>query len=235
MKFFGAGLSDLHRELSASIKKKDEAARATALFLELHSKLNLSEISNSEPNEVDTLLADLSPEEFGIMPTAKDETIAWVLWHLARIEDLTMSFLVAGEEQVFNTEWKKKLNAPIDDTGNALSDDEIIDLSGQLDVTALIAYRSAVGKRTRDIVKRLSAVDLKQKVSPQGLEKIRESGGVTTQPESLWLLDYWGKKDVAGLLLMPPTRHAMMHLNDCAAWKLHIRAGKKCFRSGQSS
>ena len=117
MKYFGAGLSELHKELNAIIKKQDEVVRTRALFLELHSKLHLSEITDMEPNEVDNLLTDLSPDEYKIMPTAKDETIAWALWHLARIEDLTINFLVAGEEQVFNSEWKKKLNSPIDDTG----------------------------------------------------------------------------------------------------------------------
>ena len=58
-----------------------------------------------------------------------------------------------------------------------------------------------------------------------------KEGGVTQQEESAWLLDFWGKKDVAGLLLMPPTRHVMLHLNDCCRWKQEIRTKKKFFRS----
>ena len=227
MKYFGAGLSELHKELAKEIrtviKKPDEIEKVTSLFLELHSKLHLSEVSKSEPNEVDNLLADLSPGEYKIMPTVKDETIAWALWHLARIEDLTMNFLVSEEEQIFDLEWKKRLNAPIEDTGNALTDDEIMKLSEMLDVDALVDYRNTVGKRTQEIVKSLSAADLKRRVTPQGIERIRQSGGVTTQEDSRWLLEYWGKKDVAGILLMPPTRHAMLHLNDCCYWKYQIR------------
>ena len=232
MKYFGVGLSELHKELSSVIRKRNEADRAKALFLDLHAKLHLSEVTGTEPNEVDGLLKDLSPGEYRIMPTSRDETIAWALWHLARIEDLTMSFLVAEEEQIFDSDWKKRLNAPIDDTGNALADDEIMELSERLDVDVLAAYRGAVGARTRDIVKNLSAADLQRRVSPQGIGKIREAGGVTEQDESRWLLDYWGKKDVAGLLLIPPTRHAILHLNDCGTWKYQIRKGKKCFRVG---
>ena len=239
MKYFGEGLSELHKELakelSGAIKKPDEIERVKALFLELHSKLHLSEISKTEPNEVDNLLADLSDGEYRIMPTAKDETIAWALWHLARIEDVTMSFLVSEEDQIFNLEWKRSLNATIEDTGNALTDDEIMNLSEMFDVNALLAYRNAVGKRTQEIVKSLSAIDLKRRVTPQAIERIKQAGGVTTHKDSLWLLEYWSKKDVAGLLLMPPTRHAIMHLNDCSNWKQQIRSGKKCYRSGQSS
>lgn len=230
MKYFGEGLSEQHKELSRLIRKENEIERAKGLFLDIHTKLNLSEISNSKENEVDKLFKDLNKNEYSIMPTKKDETIAWVLWHIARIEDLTMGILVDGGGQVFDSRWKRQLNVHISDTGNALSDDEIMELSAGLDMKELIAYRNAVGQRTQDIVKSLSADDMKRRVSAQGLEAVKQSSGVTDQEESLWLLDFWEKKDVAGLLLMPPTRHVILHLNDCGRWKQHIRDNKKCFR-----
>lgn len=230
MKYFGDGLSELHKELNAAIRKPDKLEEAKRLFLEIHSRLHMSSITGTEENEVDNLLNDLASYEYSIMPTPNDETIAWALWHIARIEDLTMGILVANDEQLFDGKWKERLNAPISDTGNALSDDEIIELSRRLNMEELIAYRNAVGQRTRMIVKSLSADDMKRKASPQGIETIKQAGGVTNQEASLWLLDFWGRKDVAGLLLMPPTRHVILHLNDCCKWKQHIRRGKKCFR-----
>lgn len=230
MKYFGSGLSELHKELNAVIRKPDKLGQVKQLFLELHSKLHLSRMTRTRQNEVDLLLNDLRPHEYSIMPTATDETIAWVLWHIARIEDLTMSILIADGEQLFDSNWQKQLNTPISDTGNALSDNEIMELSQQLDIENLIKYRNAVGQRTRAIIKSLSAADMKRKVSTQRIARIKQNGGVTNQADSLWLLDFWGKKDVAGLLLMPPTRHVIMHLNDCCKWKQHIRSNKKCFR-----
>lgn len=230
MKYFGNGLSELHNELNAIIRKTDKLEEAKQLFLELHSKLHLSSMAGTRQNEVDSLLCDLTLHEYSIMPTSKDETIAWVLWHITRIEDLTMGMLVAGSEQLFDDEWKRKLNTPIYDTGNALSDDEIMNLSQQLNIKELLEYRNAVGQRTRDIINSLSAGDMKRKVTVQRIEAIKAVCGVTDQEDSLWLLDFWSKKDVAGLLLIPPTRHVIMHLNDCCRWKRHIRERKKCFR-----
>ena len=230
MKYFGNGLSELHKELNAVIRNPYKLAVAKQLFFELHTKLHLSSIMGTEHNEVDSLLNDLTVDEYKIMPTAKDETIAWVLWHIARIEDLTIGILVAERGQLFNNEWKRQLNTPITDTGNALSDDEIMELSSQLNIEELIAYRNAVGQRTHEIIASLSADDIKRKVSTHGLETIKQVGGVTDHENSIWLLDFWSKKDVAGLLLMPPTRHVMLHLNDCCKWKLHIRKNRKCFR-----
>ena len=33
------------------------------------------------------------------------------------------------------------------------------------------------------------------------------------------LIDYWGKRTIAGLLLMPATRHNLVHLNEALRLK----------------
>ena len=208
MKYFGHGLSEQHKELSSIIRKTSETERSKDLFLQIHAKLHSSVVSGTDKNEVDNLLCDLKQNEYAIMPTGKDETIAWGLWHIARIED-----------------------ARITDTGNALSDDEIIDFSRNVNTEQLICYRNAVAQTTRDIIRSLSAADLKRQIRQDDIEKILSVGGVTQQETSIWLLDFWEKKDVAGILLMPPTRHVMLHLNDCCKWKEAIRTKKKFFRS----
>jgi len=229
MKYFGSGLSELHKELSSVIYDRSKWNDARRLFLDLHSKLHLASASDTGANEVDELIGDLTPGEYRVMATSKDETIAWVIWHISRIEDLTMNILVAESDQLFDDKWRASLDASISDTGNALNDGEIMELSRRVNIENLLKYRNAVGRKTREIVASLSADDMRRNVSARGLDIIRRTGGVTDQPESLWLLDYWGKKDVAGLLLMPPTRHLIMHLNDCGKWKQQIRSGKKCY------
>lgn len=230
MKYFGEGLSEKHKELSLIIRKNYSLQKSKDLFFLIHSKLHLSEITGTESNEVDALLFDLKDYEWSVMPTSNDETIAWAIWHIARIEDLTMSFLVARENQIFNSDWQNQMNVSIKDTGNALSDDDIMKLSQNINITQLLKYRNAVGRNTRRIVKNLSSIDLKRKVSSEDLDKILMCGGVTEHKDSIWLLDFWGKKDVAGILLMPPTRHMMLHLNDCCRWKIQIRTKKKFYR-----
>ncbi len=229
MKYFGDGLSEVHKELNSLIRKSGEWGRAREIFLDLHAKLHLSPVSAGKPNEVDDLFGDLLPDEYRVMPSEKGETIAWILWHIARIEDLTMGILTANGDQLFNDSWQHRIHSSITDTGNALTRDEIIQFGIGLDMEALQAYRNAVGIRTREIVQNLGEEKLKRKVTSDGLEKIRSSGGVTGQEGSAWLLDFWGNKDIAGLLLMPPTRHVILHLNECSKYKQHIRDGRKCF------
>jgi hypothetical protein len=44
------------------------------------------------------------------------------------------------------------------------------------------------------------------------LEQVKAQGAVV--PAAGWLLDYWAGLTLAGLLLMPPTRHNFVHLNE---------------------
>lgn len=105
-----------------------------------------------------------------------------------------------------------------------------MELSKCLHIDELICYRNAVAQRTREIIINLSVADLRREIRSADLEKILAVGGVTPQEELIWLLEFWSKKDIAGILLMPPTRHVMLHLNDCCKWKNDIRTKKKFYR-----
>ncbi len=59
--------------------------------------------------------------------------------------------------------------------------------------------------------------DFEMKVDRSRLEKVLAEGAVVESTR--WLTDYWGKKTIAGLLLMPPTRHNFVHLNEAARIK----------------
>jgi hypothetical protein len=141
-----------------------------------------------------------------------------VIWHLARVEDVTMNQLVAGQAPVLDREgWLARLCIEINDTGNALDRAGVAALSREVDLETLQAYRLAVGKQTRAIVQQLSPQDLHRKVDPARLEQLRQSGAVGATASGL--LDYWGKRDLAGLLLMPATRHNFVHLNEALRLK----------------
>ncbi|MDR0923986.1 MAG: hypothetical protein LBN31_06505 [Hungatella sp.] len=84
----------MHKALNKIIRKKDEIEQAKTHFLDLHRELHLSEVLEGEEIEVDSLPGDRKADEYAIMPTGKAETMAWVLWHIARIEDLTRGGLV---------------------------------------------------------------------------------------------------------------------------------------------
>jgi hypothetical protein len=98
------------------------------------------------------------------------------------------------------------------DTGNLMSKAGIDNLSKKIDIDALREYRLSVGRQTRKIINLLQPSDLKRKVEPTRIEKIKEEGAVVEKASDL--LDYWSKRNIAGLMLMPATRHNLVHLNE---------------------
>jgi len=206
------------------ILKPDRFDEAIKLCLDQHSMVHSSEMSQiSAVTFEDELWEGLDELSFRTMPTVKDETVAWSLWHLTRIEDITMNILVADETQIINTDnWIERMNVNVLDTGNAMTDEEIIDLSSNIDMQELRNYRIAVGRKTRDIIQQFKPADLKRKMEPKRLQRILDEGAVLNVDGAKWLIDFWGRKNVAGILLMPVTRHNLVHINE----SMNIK--KKC-------
>lgn len=204
--------------------KPDKFCQAINLCLDQHSMVHTSEMSQiSVVTFEDELWDGLLKSTFRTMPTIKDETIAWSLWHITRIEDITMNILVADGTQVINREnWLERLGVKVCDTGNSMTDEEILDLSSRLNMQELRKYRIAVGRKTREIINNLQPADLKRKMKADGLQRILDEGAVLNVEGANWLIDFWGRKNVAGILLMPITRHQLVHIHES------MRLKKKC-------
>jgi hypothetical protein len=201
--------------LKEALSNPDHFDKAIGLCRELHGIVHSAQVTLSKrPTLFDELLDGLTQETFSTMLTAKDATIAWNIWHITRIEDITANILIADGKQVLNNTWLKKLGVTVRDTGNAMNRDEIMNLSNSLNMKTLRQYRDAVGLRTQAIVKNLSPQNLKRKVKPESVNRILAEGGVIEHKDSIWLLEFWGKKNIAGILLMPITRHQIIHVND---------------------
>lgn len=224
--------NELQKKLKESIKKQEELENARSIALTLQGLVHSCTVSGQvEPSPYDELLSGVSDKQYAIMPTAEDVTIAWDIWHITRIEDLTMNLLVDEGDQVLNQAWLSRLQTTVTDTGNAMTDDEIMEFSGSVKVQELLNYRVEVGKRTRTILAQLTTKDYKRKVNKSSLDRILIEGGVTSQEGSIWLLDFWGKKDIAGIILMPITRHQLVHLNDIEQLKKKLRNKETFYRT----
>lgn len=196
--------------------RKDKIEESKSLFLMLHSMVHSSDMSGiNEKTFEDELWEGLDENKFKTSTNEKGRTIAYGIWHSTRIEDITMNILVDGGIQVLNSgNWKEKINSKISDTGNALNEEEILEFSKSINMQELKNYRIAVGRKTQEIVKKLTYEDMKKKFDKVQLKRIIDEGAVLDVEASNWLIDFWGKKNVAGILLMPGTRHHIVHLNE---------------------
>lgn len=199
--------------LRSALLNVEDHQNAIEMLLNQHAMVHTAKMTQSELwSFEDELWQDLTEEIFRSIPKSSKNSIAWHIWHSTRIEDITMNILVAGSPQVLECDnWIEQMKITVRDTGNAMDEERIKDLSFSIDIEALRAYRFAVGQRTREIIKVLQPEQLKQKVDSSRLQQVIVEGAVVEAAS--WLIDYWGKRKIAGLLLMPATRHNFVHLN----------------------
>lgn len=204
--------SELNKTMQAQIKKKDTFDDGIASLFELRDKLWDTIISYKK---------DLKREDFDAIPFINadgyhSKTIAYSLWHIFRIEDIVAHTLIKGDEQVFFKKgYQEKIKSPIITTGNELVKQEIDDFSKHLDLKELYSYMLDVKKSTEKILKEMAFEDTKLKISGDRRKALEALHVVSEDESAIWLIDYWCKKDVRGLIQMPFSRHWIMHIEAC--------------------
>jgi hypothetical protein len=201
--------SGLNKTMQAQIKKKDTYINGISTLFELRNSLMQTIISFKN---------NLQREDFNAIPFINAEgyhskTIAYSLWHIFRIEDIVAHTLINCDEQIFfSGNYKKRINSPIITTGNELVKNEISDFSKQLDINELYSYISEVKESTEAILRELSYEMLKQRISAERREILQKLNVVSSDENTVWLIDYWCGKDIRGLIQMPFSRHWIMHI-----------------------
>ncbi|MCP4429101.1 MAG: DinB family protein [Chloroflexi bacterium] len=223
MELFRKSWNKRQKEFRQALLSFSQHQEAIQLGLRQHAQLHSAKVRPSETwSYEDAILDDMTEAELRCVPPKGEHSAAWLIWHLARIEDVALNLLVAGSPQVFDEgDWQAKLKVAVCNTGNAMTREGVASLSSAVDLAALRAYRTAVGRRTQAILQNLQLEELKQKVSPARLEQVMAEGAVVE--EASGLIDYWSKRNIAGLLLMPATRHNFVHLNEVLQVKMRCR------------
>ena len=204
--------SEQNKRMQQLIKKADTFEQGKDVLFELRNDL------------MDTILSfkkDLKREDFDAMPFMNadgyhSKNIAYSIWHVFRIEDIVAHTLVKGDEEIlFSGNYQSRINSPVITTGNELVKEQISDFTKQLDIDELYSYVADVKKSTEEIIRNLTYGDLKTKVPNERKENLQTLGVVSDDENAFWLIDYWCKKDVRGLVQMPFSRHWIMHVEAC--------------------
>lgn len=201
--------SSLNKTMQLQLKKKEsfDDGRKTLFFL--RDKLT---------EALYDLKAGLRRADFDALPFPDangyhSKTIAYSIWHIFRIEDIVAHSLIQGDEQVFFAgSYQKRIGSPIITTGNELTGQQISDFSRQLDLEELYQYIAEVKNSTEAVVRSLDFAGLKRKMTEKDKDRLKSLHVVSTDESAAWLIDYWGGKDVRGLIQMPFSRHWIMHI-----------------------
>jgi uncharacterized damage-inducible protein DinB len=120
-------------------------------------------------------------------PHPSVNSIAWVLWHMARVEDSGMNLFVTERSQILDEGgWMKRMNIPWRHNGGGMVFEEVDDLNQRIDLAALHDYSRGVQQRSREIIEQISQTDLDATMQPERLRVILLDEGLAhSDPEGL--------------------------------------------------
>jgi hypothetical protein len=107
----------------------------------------------------------LGPEELRRQPAPGANTIGWLVWHLARVQDHHVAELLGTEQIWVSGDWARHFGLQPDphNTGYGHSDEQVRAVQPE-GPEILLGYLAEVDARTRDMLEGLSPGDLDEVV-----------------------------------------------------------------------
>ena len=112
------------------------------------------------PEQVHGVLDGLTPDQLTFRIDSEANTIAWLIWHLSRIEDDHIAD-VAGRPQVWTSDgWATRWRLPFDaaDTGYGHTSEQVAAVNGNAEL--LLGYFDAAHQMTAHFVRSINDRDL---------------------------------------------------------------------------
>ena len=184
------------------------------LFLEQHAAVHSAAVGGNKMSAAERTFAGLTDEQMRVRPREDLNSIAWLMWHIARAEDILVGQVVAGGSQLFDEGWKKRLGVSRPDFGIGMTSPEVSELTRQIDVGALREYRDAVGRRTREIVGSFKPTDWEGTVQADAVERAAASGAFGPRTEAL--VKGFPGRPRTGLLSAIALLHSAAHMGEAA-------------------
>ena len=97
------------------------------------------------------IITGLTDDQMRARPSGMN-SIAWMVWHIARVEDACIAGTVLGEPQLLDDAWAARLGVDERGDGEGMTREEVAAVGDAVDIEALHAYRDAVCRRTREMV-----------------------------------------------------------------------------------
>jgi len=182
-----------------------------SFFLAQHAAVHTSDVSG-RPSLVDRVFGGLDDGQMRMRPGPTLNSLVWLLWHMARTEDAAVNPVVAARDQVLDDEWIRRMNVPWRIIGTGMTDTEVAEMTTRADVAAVRAYRSAVGRRTREVVATLRSAMWDEIVEVDDIRRGAEAGAFRDWVEGTrypWL--GWTR---AEQLASSALRHNAVHIGE---------------------
>ena len=122
-------------ELRKLLSSKTHFAAGIALFTVQHAAVHTAEISDGKNWSLqDEVLTNLDASQIKKIPPTGQNSIAWLLWHTTRIEDMTINTLTCEQPQGWTPGWAVRLNFASQDCGASMNEQAVSAFSQEISV-----------------------------------------------------------------------------------------------------
>lgn len=199
---------------------------SVALLAQLNLRNHSSRVGKplEGTNGEDTVLQGLSDDQLRRVPQAGMNSVAWVIWHMARSED-TGLYVVGGGQQVLDEGgWAARMKVAHRNSGTGHTADDVARLSREVDLSALRDYRAAVGQRTQAVLKSLKTPDLDAKVDIANVKRAISTGAYGEKPDAATLEKNWSTRTKSYAVTVYAITHNVGHLGEITTIKGFLTA-----------
>jgi hypothetical protein len=158
---------------------------ARDLFLNQHAIVHSAAVGGNKMSVAERTFAGVTDAQMRVRPRPDLNSLAWLMFHIARAEDVLVNMTLDGRPQVFDDGWTKRLGVTRRDFGIGMTSDEVTELSERIDLGALREYRDAVGRRTREVIGGFKPEDWQGTVSTASVERAAAEGAFGSRTEAL--------------------------------------------------
>ncbi|PYN79652.1 MAG: hypothetical protein DMD96_17120 [Candidatus Rokuibacteriota bacterium] len=155
------------------------------LFLDQHAAMHSAAVGGNKMSAAERAFAGLTDEQMRVRPREDLNSLAWLMWHIARAEDIIVNQVLTGGSQVFDDARMKRLGITRRDFGIGMTSPEVTELTREIDLGALREYRDAVGLRTRDVVGGFKPQDWEGAVASEAVQRAAAGGAFGARTEQL--------------------------------------------------
>ena len=182
---------------------------ARDLFLNQHTAVHSAAVGGNKASAAERAFAGMSDAQMRVRPREDLNSLAWLMWHIARAEDIMVNPVLTGRAQVFDDGWRARLGITRADFGIGMTSAEVTELTRQIALAELQEYRDAVGRRTREVVGGFASNDWDGEVPAAHLERAAAQGAFGARTEAL-VKGFSGRPRTAvlsGIALFHPAMH----------------------------
>jgi hypothetical protein len=156
------------------------------LFLDQHAAMHSAAVGGNKMSASERAFTGLTDEQMRVRPREDLNSLAWLMFHISRAEDIFVNTILGGRTQLFDDDgWAKRLAITRRDFGIGMTSAEVTELTRQIELGALREYRDAVGRRTREVVGGFKPQDWEGTVSADAVQRAASEGAFGVRTEQI--------------------------------------------------